>query len=125
MLFGVSRITHSNLKVELEDLKKENRRLKHTNDFYEHTLRIEMNAASFSVDWKAMNAFSIERNWYDGALRTIIGYMLQEPAIHTEGEDSKITYKDVVREWYLHCSAEEHERLVKEFNEYVAKKSKK
>lgn len=118
-LFGINPITHSNLKVELEDLKKENEKLKYANEVYRKTLEGEMSKSTFSVDWKTMNAFSIERGWNNGTLRTTIGYLLQEPVVITEGE---VTTKDVVREWVLYCSSEEHERLVKEFNDY--KKSK-
>jgi len=123
MLFGINPITHSDLKVQLEDLKKENERLAYANKVYRDQLVGEMNSASFSVDWKAMNAFSIERGWGNGTLRTTIGYMLQEPAVHTEGDEQKVTYKDVVREWVLNCSSAEHERLVKEFNSYKESKN--
>lgn len=121
MLFGVNPITHSNLKVELEDLKKENERLKCANDAYEMRFNGEMANASFAIDWDAMKVFSVERN-FSGAPTTILGYMLSEPAIHTE---EQVTYKDVVREWTLHCSAEKHEELVKQFTEWKAKGKKK
>lgn len=118
MLFGINPITHSNLKVELEDLKKENRDLKYANDAYRMRLEGELSSASFAIDWAAMNAFSVERNASNGFPHTIIGYMLSEPAVHTEGEggEPRVTYKDVIREWTLYCSITEHERLVKEFN---------
>lgn len=115
-LFGINPIAHSNLKVELENLKKENERLKYANTEYQARLIGEMSKASFSIDWKTMNAFSVERGWDNGTHKTTIGYLLQEPVVVTEGA---VTTKDVVREWVLYCSAEEHERLVAEFNEYV------
>lgn len=123
MLFGINPLTHSNLKVELENLKKENEKLAYANKVYRERLEGEMSKASFSIDWNTMNAFSIERGWNNGTLQTTIGHILQEPVIVTEGEgEKKVTQKDVVREWTLYCSAEEHERLVQEFNDY--KKSK-
>jgi hypothetical protein len=119
MLFGINPITHSNLKVEFEDLKKENEKLAYANKVYRERLEGEMSKATFSIDWKTMNAFSIERGWENGTLKTTIGHILQEPIVVTEGE---VTTKDVVREWILYCSAAEHERLVAEFNEYKSKK---
>ena len=120
-LFGINPITHSNLKVELENLKQENEKLMYANDAYRKRLVGEMENASFAIDWNAMKVFSIERVWDNGIPKTILGYMLSEPAIHTEGEggEPRVTYKDIVREWTLYCSAEKHEQLVKEFNEYL------
>ena len=118
MLFGINPITHSNLKVELEDLKKENEKLAYANTAYRERLETEMKNASFAIDWDAMKVFSVERNWNNGIPYTILGYMLSEPAIHTE---EHVTYKDVVREWTLYCSAEKHEELVKEFNVWKVK----
>jgi hypothetical protein len=94
-MFGVDKLTYSNLKVEYEDLKNENKRLK-------DVIKGEISNAACSVDWKIMNAFSIERNYDHRSIKTIIGYLVN----------------DVVHEWSLYCSADEHERLVKEFNAY-------
>lgn len=77
--------------------------------------------ATFSVDFRAMNAFSVERLLSESMVpTTVIGYMLAEPV--TVKDEGTVT-KDVVREWTLRCSAEQHERLVEEFNEYVQSKS--
>lgn len=121
-MFGVNRLEVSNLKVQIEDLKKENEKLKYANDAYRKRLETEMANASFSVDWKTMNVFSIERMWENGIPKTILGYILEEPVVYTEGDDQRVTHKDVVREWTLYCSAEKHEDLVKEFNDWKAKK---
>lgn len=119
-LFGVNPITHSNLKVELEDLKKENERLKFANEAYQKRLVGEMETASVAIDWVAMKVFSIERMWENGLPKTVLGYMLSEPVITTEGEnEQRVTNKDIVREWTLYCSAAKHEELVKEFNQYL------
>ena len=118
MFFGaIDKLAYSNLKCELEDLKRENLLLKQTNDVYQKRLVGEMETASFAIDWDAMKVFSIERVWDNGLPKTILGHMLSEPVITTEGEgDQKVTYRDIVREWTLYCSISEHERLVKEFN---------
>jgi hypothetical protein len=110
------------LKVECDDLRIENIRLRADNDAYRQRIDREFASASFGIDWDAMKVFSVERNWGNGCPTTILGYMLTEPAVHTEGT---VTYKDVVREWTLHCSAEKHEQLVSEFNEWKAKGEKK
>jgi hypothetical protein len=122
MMFGISRIQYSDLKVQLEDLKKENEKLAYANKVYKERLESEMANASFAVDWKTMNVFSIERMWENGVPKTILGYILEEPVVYTEGDDQRVTHKDVVREWTLYCSAEKHEQLVKEFIEYKGKK---
>ena len=117
-MFGIDKIAFSNLKVQVEDLKKENEKLQYAVDAYKKRLETEMANASFAINWDAMNAFSVERNWENGLPKTIIGYMLEEPVTVVEGT---VTTKDVVREWTLYCSAEKHEQLVKEFNEWKTK----
>lgn len=85
---------------------------------YEKRLVGEYATVSYSIDWKLMNVFSIERNLcMDGTQnhKTILGYMMEEPVTTVEND---VTYKDVVREWTLYCSHDEHQRLVAEFNEY-------
>jgi hypothetical protein len=113
------RLEASDLKVQLESLKKENADLKFANEAYKKRLESEMANASYAIDWDAMKAFSIERMWENGLPKTIIGYMLSEPLVTTSGEGvERVTEKDVIREWTLYCSAETHEKLVKEFNEW-------
>ena len=106
----------------IKELEDENRHLKSANDAYQQRLVGEMAAASYAIDWDAMHAFSVERIWDNGLQKTIIGYRLEEPVVITEGDDQRVTTKDVVREWYLYCPADKHEQLVKEFNEWKAKK---
>jgi len=116
MFFGaIDKLTYSNLKCELEDLRNENHRLRRANDEYKNRINGEFSSASFGINWGTMNVFSVERNWSHGCPVTILGYLLSEPVTHTE---EQVTYKDVVREWTLHCSAETHEKLVKEFTEW-------
>lgn len=110
------------LQNQLDALKKENESLKYSNDAYKSRLETEMNSASFVIDWKTMNVFSVERMWSNGLHKTIIGYLLAEPVIYTESDDQRVTHKDVVREWSLYCSAEMHEKLANEFKEYLEEK---
>ena len=121
-MFGLNRIMVSDLKCQVQDLKEENEKLKYANEAYKKRLESEMANASYAINWNAMNAFSVERMWDNGLPKTIIGYRLEEPVITTEGNDQKVTTKDVVREWYLFCSAEKHEELVKEFKDWMEKK---
>ena len=115
-MFGYkSKIEASDLKVEVQDLKKEIAQLNDSIRIYQARLVNEYSKASYSLDWKTMNAFSIERMWENGTHKTVVGYLMQEPVTVTE---DNVTTKDVIREWTLYCSHEEHERLVQEFNEY-------
>ncbi len=124
MIFGISdKIKMSELKCQIEDLKKENEKLKFANDAYQKRLVGEMETASVAIDWDAMKVFSVERMWENGLPKTVLGYMLSEPVITTEGEnEQRVTYKDIVREWTLYCSATKHEELVKEFTAWKGKK---
>lgn len=105
-------------KLETENvaLQQKINHLEHQVEAYKTRMESEYSSATYAVDWAAMNAFSIERMMEGGAAKTIIGYMLTEPVVTTEGEGSqRVTYKDVVREWTLYCSHTEHQRLVAEF----------
>ena len=78
-------------------------------------LKSKSRDSSFSFDFGAVNAFSIERNWKNSDESTIIGYTLDEQEIHTDG---RIIDKSKVHEWYLYCSQSQHEKLVEEFNKF-------
>lgn len=85
-------------------------------EMYRLRLEGEYAEARYSVDWAAINAFSIERIIEGTTQKTIIGHILSEPTVTTEGAgDQRVTYKDIVREWTLYCSHKEHQRLVEEF----------
>jgi hypothetical protein len=74
-------------------------------------------ASSFCFDFDAVKVFSVERNVNNNAPVTIIGYFLPEARVI---EDNGVVTNDIVREWYLYCNQEQHEKLVEEF-----RKSKK
>lgn len=100
-----------NLRAKLDTIK---------DNKSEETLS-DINKSSFSFDWKNGNAFSIERISYWSKQQeiwiptTIIGYYAPNP---TE-ENPNATR---IGEWYFHCSLQEHERLVKDFNAYQSKR---
>lgn len=68
--------------------------------------------ATVVIDWKAMGAFSIERMSKDDDIYTTIGYYLNTI-------DDGRNKKTVIKEWYLYCSEEQHEKLCKEFQAHV------
>lgn len=65
------------------------------------------------VDFAAMNAFAVERNFYDGRPTTIIGHF-----VHEENRTE-------VKEWYLYCNDETHAKIVKQFEAHIANKNAK
>lgn len=81
----------------------------------------DLNKSSFSFDWERGGAFAVERiHEFDDDLEiyittTVIGYHKSVPT--AENPNTVVN-----GEWRFYCSQEEHERLVKEFNEYRAKK---
>lgn len=102
------------LKEEILDLKDKINELKqrlHAHEDAEHS-------ASFSIDWSALDVFSIERNPQKQPPQTTIGYKV----IKEQVVDGVKVFNLKTEEWYYCCSLAEHERLVKEFNEYIASK---
>lgn len=80
-------------------------------------IKSESRSATFVFDFNSVKAFSVERNiGNEGIPVTIIGYMLEEPVVVSEGET---TTKDVVREWYLNCDEKQHETLVQAFRDSI------
>ena len=121
MFFKAAQQDLENLKLKAkEQLEREEQRAK-KEDFYgwyERSLK-----AKVTIDWATMRVFSVER-----AVRkhpasclyideTILGYFKSEGV----GKEQV----DVIGEWVLECSMEEHNRLVDSFEKYLATKSKK
>lgn len=77
-----------------------------------NTAYTETSDADFVFNFNTVKAFSIERNWHNDRPCTIVGYILNEPFTTTE---DNVTTKEVVREWYLYCSKEQHAKLVEQF----------
>ena len=73
----------------------------------------EEGMCSFEFDFKAVKAFSIERNIHEGRPVTIIGYLVPTEEV----KDGVITNTDKIREWYLYCNVHKHEALVQAFRE--------
>ena len=94
------------LKEELEDTQ---RLLQQAEDKLEKILHRSMNC-EIGFDFNVVKVFSIERNYEEDIPHTIVGYVLPEPS-----------ESDRVREWFLYCSDEQHEKLVEEFRKFQQK----
>lgn len=68
----------------------------------------DCHAAEFVVDWKAMNAFSLERHGGEKEAYTIIGYFDKDGCVD---------------EWKFYCSLEQHNKLAQEFRDGITKKA--
>ena len=113
-MFGVQ------TNLENKRLKEENERLREQVETHKKEVErlLDMiNGAVVSAeahfDFKNMRVFSVERNANNNRPCTIIGYLLKEPVLSSDGE--MIVEKDVVREWYLYCNEERHQQLVDQF----------
>jgi len=110
------------LKTEVNILKIQLKERDATIAHYKKMVTDDAKRASFSVDWDVMRVFSIERNPSESMPKTILGHMVSEPIFNTDAHGNVFTIgeKDVVSEWTLYCSAETHEALVNEFNDWKA-----
>lgn len=73
----------------------------------------DVETAEFAMDFNLCNAFAIERNSKDGKAVTIVGHFLNDPVAFTDGN---VANKQSVKEWYMYCSQEQHNKLVDDFN---------
>lgn len=109
-----------NALLSKSELTKKVEKLEAEIKAYEETLKQinnEIPSSTFVFDFKAVKAFSVERNINNNVPVTIIGYFLPEARVT---EENGIVTTDTVREWYFYCNQEQHEKLVEEF-----RKSKK
>lgn len=72
-------------------------------------------AAPVAINWKVLNAFSVERLATATSAKTVIGYFIQTP-----NEEGKLV--TVVKEWSLYISEERHAQLVDEFKQTLQQK---
>ena len=100
-------------QAELERVKNELTAAQRLIDTVNKTMR----DVSFSFDFEKMDAFSIERMAKDNLPCTVIGYLLSKHEV----KDGIETRGTSVKEWYLYCSDKQHEKLVKDFEEYRKK----
>ena len=106
---------------EISRLKQENRELQTKYELqkqaYDGLLAKQENisVSEAVIDFKNLRVFSVERFHKDGDPCTVLGYFLNEPVIASDG--SVVANKDVVHQWYLYCSVERHEELVRQYKE--------
>jgi len=101
-MFGLFR--YSVLESEIKDLRLELKWKKEEVDRLRQTLEDQKKHARselVSFDFKAVKVFSIEREWDSRGTHTTIGYIVN----------------DEVKQWVFFCSEDQHERLVKEFQQ--------
>jgi hypothetical protein len=93
----------SNLKNRIKVLERENQGIRQQRDDF-------IADCGFVIDYKALNVFSIER--------VIVG---SNSSYEYDREATNIGYiiGDKILEWSFSCSRVTHERLVKEFSEYM------
>lgn len=106
MLTGKDKKLFEKMKEDLKQRDTEILTLKHSLKRITDVRDEAIKNCGFSIDFENLNAFSIERMVQDEKEKTSIGYFVNGK----------------VCEWCFFCSRETHERLVREFNEYVAKK---
>ena len=124
MMFGISKIKFSDMKVRLSEVEDENRslvkRIKGLEDLLA-SFNSEVTAAKPMIDFDIMRVFSIERNVNSNKPCTIIGYYMNEPTISSDGE--MVVDTDVVKEWTLYCNDARHAELIEEFKQWKAKQN--
>ena len=105
---------------QIEKLTEQNKNLQARKDAEQQQQRNvvydDIDGSIHAFDWEAVGAFSIERNMkeQEGELiaYTVIGYQ------RSINDDGNIC----TGEWMFLCSQEEHNRLAKEFQAYLASK---
>lgn len=89
-----------------------NAQIKQMREDAESAKERDMQTSTFAIDFNATKVFAIERNMHNGDICTIVGCMRLD---RTTTIDGAIHEKQDTLEWYLYCSQEQHEKLVKEF----------
>lgn len=85
------------LEADLERLRKEK----------SEEVRKDVQSATFVIDWKNMDVFSLERMGDDGKeAYTVLGFWVPN------SDNTKNFH-----EWKFYCSLKQHEKLAKEFEE--------
>lgn len=101
-------LVERNLDYTKEQLDYKNKQIAELQAKIESLYSEELEQCDFEIDFKAMNAFSIERNTNSkGRAYTIIGYLK---------EDS-----NEMGEWNFFCSLTQHQKLAEQFRKYMKK----
>lgn len=102
-------VAKGNLKSKKSLLEEYEGRIKTLKADLESLTEELVSETEFVVNFASMKAFSIERIWDNKtrSYKTVIGYFL------TTNNTKE------VREWYLFCDLETHNRLADEFKQYM------
>lgn len=97
------------LKDKVAKLERDNKALTEEVQGYKRQICTEVSNSGFAVNFKLLNAFSIER-----------AVIEKNSEYHFDRGVTNIGYliRGKMHEWIFECSLETHERLVKEFNQY-------
>jgi len=103
----------TNLKHELESAQTTLKQIEqHTQD------------SEFVIDWSGMHAFAFERIMSGSRPVSIIGYFINTTGVDKNNYAVVVDTK-TVKEWTLHCSDEQHDKLAIEFKTYLNTKAMK
>lgn len=117
MFFGKSDQQQSDKRVEAltKTIEQLENRILQMQEAERDARSADVLSSTFAIDFNIMRVFAIERNIHNNLTCTIVGHFVNEPVAFT---DDNVHEKDIVREWYLYCSQEQHEKLVAEFNAF-------
>lgn len=105
-------IFHLNKRIESRDIQIERLQAELNKMSLEKadSIKKDVETSEFEIDWKNMDAFSVERMGDNSCAYTVIGYYLTD--------EHNIKH---VHEWKFYCSQEQHNKLAKEFKDGVTK----
>ena len=118
MFFGKSaQLQHAETRIDYlsKTIDELNAQIKQMREDADKEKESDLQTSTFALDFNIMRVFAIERNIHNGDVCTIVGHFISEPVAFTDGN---VAAKEVTREWYMYCSQEQHENLVKEFEAY-------
>ena len=118
MFFGKSaQLKHAETRIDYlsKTIDELNAQIKQMREDAEKAKESDLQTSTFTLNFSAMRVFAIERNLHNGDVCTIVGHFIAEPVAFSDGN---VATKDTIHEWYLYCSQEQHEKLIKEFEAY-------
>lgn len=101
-------------ETKIQDLEKEIMKLKGCIRKQNEDDDSDLASSEFEFDFKALEAFSIERMCDNGRPHTVIGYVR-----------SRSKEGPCLGQWLFYCSKDEHNKLVEKFRAYLKTKKVK
>ena len=118
MFFGKSsQLQHAETRIDYlsKTIDELNAQIKQMREDAQDAKERDLQTSTFALNFDTMRVFAIERNMHNGEVCTIVGHFIAEPVTFTDGS---VAAKETTKEWYMYCSQEQHEKLVKEFEAY-------